>query len=79
MYVNQSKKNKTMENKQTSTAPQALDMSTIKNIVFDFGGVLIDWNPRYFFRSYFNDDERMEYFLSHVCSPIDGARSHVPP
>ena len=44
-------------------------MSTIKNIVFDFGGVLIDWNPRYFFRSYFNDDERMEYFLSHVCSP----------
>ena len=69
MYVNQSKKNKTMENKQTSTAPQALDMSTIKNIVFDFGGVLIDWNPRYFFRSYFNDDERMEYFLSHVCSP----------
>lgn len=69
MYVNQSKKNKTMENKQTSTAPQALDMGTIKNIVFDFGGVLIDWNPRYFFRSYFNDDERMEYFLSHVCSP----------
>ena len=60
MYVNQSKKNKTMENKQTSTATQALDMSTIKNIVFDFGGVLIDWNPRYFFRSYFNDDERME-------------------
>ena len=58
-----------MENKQTNTAPQALDMSTIKNIVFDFGGVLIDWNPRYFFRSYFNDDERMEYFLSHVCSP----------
>lgn len=48
MYVNQSKKNKTMENKQTNTAPQALDMSTIKNIVFDFGGVLIDWNPRYF-------------------------------
>lgn len=38
----------------------------IKNIVFDFGGVLMDWNPRYFFRDYFNDDERMEYFLTHI-------------
>jgi FMN phosphatase YigB (HAD superfamily) len=34
-----------------------------KNIIFDFGGVLIDWNPRYFFKDYFNDDEKMEYFL----------------
>ncbi|EJL68569.1 HAD family hydrolase [Chryseobacterium populi] len=38
----------------------------IKNIVFDFGGVLMDWNPRYFFRGYFNDDEKMEYFLTHI-------------
>lgn len=66
-----------MENKQTSTAPQALDMSTIKNIVFDFGGVLIDWNPRYFFRSYFNDDERMEYFLS-MCAARSGMRNRMP-
>jgi FMN phosphatase YigB (HAD superfamily) len=22
----------------------------IKNIIFDFGGVLIDWNPRYFYK-----------------------------
>ncbi len=40
----------------------------IKNVVFDFGGVLMDWDPRYFFRSYFNDDEKMEYFLSHICN-----------
>ena len=40
----------------------------VDTIVFDFGGVLIDWNPRYFFRSYFHDDERMEYFLAHVCN-----------
>lgn len=38
----------------------------IKNIVFDFGGVLMDWNPRYFFKDYFNDDEKMEYFLTNI-------------
>lgn len=43
-------------------------MGKIKNIVFDFGGVLVDWNPRYVFRTYFNDDEEMEYFLSNVCN-----------
>ena len=40
----------------------------IKNIVFDFGGVVMDWNPRYFFRSYFNDDEKMEYFLKNIAT-----------
>lgn len=39
---------------------------TIKNIIFDFGGVVMDWNPRYFFKDYFNDDERMEYFLKYI-------------
>lgn len=38
----------------------------IKNIIFDFGGVLMDWNPRYYFRTHFNDDEKMEYFLTQV-------------
>ncbi len=38
----------------------------IKNIIFDFGGVLMDWNPRYFFKDYFNDDEKMEYFLEDI-------------
>ena len=41
----------------------------IKNIVFDFGGVLIDWNPRYFYKDVFNDTKEMEYFLSDVWSP----------
>lgn len=40
----------------------------IKDVVFDFGGVLMDWNPRYFYRTYFKDDEQMEYFLSHICT-----------
>ena len=38
----------------------------IKNIIFDFGGVLMDWNPRYFFKDYFNDDDKMEYFLENI-------------
>lgn len=38
----------------------------IKNIIFDFGGVLMDWNPRYFFKDYFNDNEKMEYFLENI-------------
>ncbi|SHF46416.1 HAD family hydrolase [Chryseobacterium vrystaatense] len=38
----------------------------IKNIIFDFGGVLMDWDPRYFFKNYFNDNERMEYFLKNI-------------
>ncbi len=36
-------------------------------IVFDFGGVLIDWNPYYLFRPYFqNDDQAVERFLKEV-------------
>ena len=44
-------------------------MADIKNIVFDFGGVLIDWNPRYLYRSYFGGDEqKVEWFLANVCT-----------
>jgi 2-haloacid dehalogenase len=39
-------------------------------VVFDLGGVLIDWNPRYLYRTLFDgDDAAMEHFLAHVCSP----------
>jgi len=39
-------------------------------VVFDLGGVLIDWNPRYLYRTLFGDDTAaMEHFLTHVCSP----------
>jgi 2-haloacid dehalogenase len=38
--------------------------------VFDLGGVLIDWNPRYLYRQLFNGDEdAMEHFLATVCTP----------
>lgn len=39
-------------------------------IVFDLGGVLLDWNPRYLYRSLFKGDEAaMEHFLSEICTP----------
>jgi 2-haloacid dehalogenase len=38
--------------------------------VFDFGGVLIDWDPRHLYRKIFGDDvAAMEHFLSNVCTP----------
>ncbi len=38
-------------------------------VIFDLGGVLIDWNPRYLFRKIFGADEAaMEHFLTHVCN-----------
>jgi len=40
----------------------------IKNIIFDFGGVLVDWNPRHLYRDYFDNEQEMEYFLRHVCT-----------
>ncbi len=41
----------------------------IDTVLFDLGGVLIDWNPRYLFQKIFKDSKEMEYFLSHVCTP----------
>lgn len=41
---------------------------TIKNIVFDFGGVLVDWNPRYLYEQLFDNKHDMEYFLTHICT-----------
>lgn len=40
----------------------------MKDIVFDFGGVLVDWNPRYLYRKIFASEEEMEWFLSNVCT-----------
>lgn len=39
-----------------------------KTIVFDLGGVLVDWNPRYLYRSVFNDDAKMNHFLANICT-----------
>lgn len=39
----------------------------MKNIVFDFGGVLVDWNPRYLYDKYFGNEERSQWFLDNIC------------
>jgi 2-haloacid dehalogenase len=39
-------------------------------VVFDLGGVLVDWNPRHLYRTLFDgDDAAMERFLAEVCTP----------
>lgn len=42
-------------------------MTKIKNIVFDFGGVLVDWNPRYLYDKYFGDPTQSQWFLDNIC------------
>ena len=40
----------------------------IKAVVFDFGGVLIDWSPEYLYRELIPDETERRWFLTHVCS-----------
>lgn len=42
---------------------------TRRVVVFDLGGVLLDWNPRHLYRKLFDDEASMEAFLADVCSP----------
>jgi 2-haloacid dehalogenase len=42
---------------------------SVQAVVFDLGGVLIDWDPRYLYRRIFDSEEEMEEFLSRVCTP----------
>ena len=39
-----------------------------KTIVFDLGGVLVDWNRRYLYQKIFSDQDELEYFLREICS-----------
>jgi 2-haloacid dehalogenase len=41
----------------------------ITAVVFDLGGVLIDWNPRYLYRKLIPDETALERFLAEVCTP----------
>lgn len=41
----------------------------IETVIFDLGGVLIDWEPRRLFRKIFDDEEEMEAFLHNICTP----------
>ena len=37
-------------------------------VLFDLGGVLVDWNPRHLYRDWFADEAAMERFLTTVCT-----------
>ncbi|MEZ4849438.1 MAG: hypothetical protein R3B93_12635 [Bacteroidia bacterium] len=39
----------------------------IDTIVFDLGGVLIDWNPKYLFRKIFKTESEVDHFLENIC------------
>ena len=41
---------------------------TRRTVVFDLGGVLLDWNPRHLYRKLFADEASMEAFLANVCT-----------
>jgi len=38
-------------------------------VVFDLGGVLIDWDPRHLYRKLLADEAAVEEFLAGVCTP----------
>jgi len=40
----------------------------INTIIFDLGGVLIDWNPEYVFREVIPDPERRRFFFENICT-----------
>lgn len=53
----------------------------IDTVIFDLGGVLVDWKPEYLYRKVFNGNEKkVQWFLSKVCTSAwnaeqDGGRS----
>jgi 2-haloacid dehalogenase len=41
----------------------------IKAVVFDLGGVLLDWDPRHLYRKLMADPAEMAGFLDRICTP----------
>ena len=44
-------------------------------VVFDLGGVLVDWDPRHLYRRLIQDEAEMEWFLAEVCT-LEWHRHH---
>jgi 2-haloacid dehalogenase len=40
----------------------------VNTIIFDLGGVLIDWNPAYVFEKLIEDKEKRSYFFANICT-----------
>lgn len=52
----------------------------IKDVIFDFGSVLVDWNPLHLYEPYFGDKAKAERFLDEVCpyswnTTVDGGKT----
>lgn len=46
-----------------------INYKKIDTIIFDLGGVLIDWNPEYVYLDAFNGDrEKMQWFFNNICT-----------
>jgi len=45
-------------------------MKHIKNIIFDLGGVLIDWNPEYMYKKIITDENERKEFLETICTYV---------
>ena len=43
-------------------------MQKIDTVIFDLGGVLIDWNPKYLYRKIFQSEEKVDWFLNNICT-----------
>jgi 2-haloacid dehalogenase len=41
---------------------------TVNTIIFDLGGVLIDWNPDYVFKHIYPDPEKRKWFFENICT-----------
>lgn len=55
-------------------------MPRYKNIIFDLGGVLIDWNPKFLYRKLFRTEHAVNHFLENITTSDwneeqDGGRS----
>lgn len=52
-----------------STPMQGTTNGSVKAVVFDVGGVLLDWNPEYLYRRLIPDEAERRRFLTEVCNP----------
>jgi 2-haloacid dehalogenase len=43
-------------------------MASVDGVLWDFGGVLVDWDPLHLYRKVIEDDAEREHFLGVVCS-----------
>jgi 2-haloacid dehalogenase len=41
----------------------------VESVVFDLGGVLIDWDPKYLYRKVFASEKEVDEFLASVATP----------